>query len=213
MHRGYDMVVDLKARYDYYNDFLFDGELPDINLRYSRKMRILRGLCRVNYRKINGIKKILPETLEIAISSVFSKDERSVDQILIHEMIHAKLYLENHLGEGHCPVFVRIAREFSKKLGFEIPEENATNFDETKADLSGKTVNVFIGTKPCGQQSVGFTDSKFAQKVDDRFLEAVKKIYGFESIQFKTTSEPKYVMKSRECRMFRSLKTVKFYYA
>ena len=126
----------LKKKYDYYNKLLFSGKLPDIPIKYA-KMKGMGGAVKYKTRFIPGAPE--PNRMRVRlglesrysnrelvsmilqISTLYTRDAKSIDAILIHEMIHVYFLSTGDLEETHGIKFLRMRSELSKKVGFEIP--------------------------------------------------------------------------------------------
>lgn len=138
-------TYDLDAKYKKFNLELFDNALPQIPVTWA-KLSKLAGIATVKLRKIApspdrqlvrmgqiskyANKRIRPETLQIKISSVYRKDERHLDGILLHEMIHVEFLASGDIDECHGPAFIKRASEISAKIGHTVPlTDNIDNLE------------------------------------------------------------------------------------
>jgi hypothetical protein len=131
---------DLRAKYNAFNQSLFNGELPqDIKLTWFTSKKA-SGLATCKFIRDKGI---VPGTLEIKISTLFKRSEESMDAIMIHEMIHTYFFIKQDWSQNHGPKFLAMARSLGEKVGFAIPvTDNAS--DLQLSDAKPKPVGVIF---------------------------------------------------------------------
>lgn len=127
-------AYDLQKKYDHYNQLLFGGELPQIPIKWAT-LKGVGGEVRIKVKgippnprmvraglvdKYHGM-EVVPGSHMMLISNLFKKSERGLDAIMIHEMIHVYFNHIGKLGEQHGIAFLRMARQLSEKVGFEVP--------------------------------------------------------------------------------------------
>lgn len=156
---------DLQARYDHFNELLFGGKLPRVPLRFG----ILKGSGGVfKYKTLLTDPRYLKQpkpvrdrhtiyvegTGSIVISKTYQKSHEAMDQILVHEMIHAQLIInEGNLLDNHGSAFMGWVKRCSEKLGWQVPLKDAVEGLEMSEDLPLKTYIVLIrddGDPPVG---------------------------------------------------------------
>jgi hypothetical protein len=99
-------TAPLRALFDRLNRERFEGALPDIPLRISRRMT--RSLGTIRYAG-NGSGPGAA-VVEIAISAdlLRSGNRVALEEVMLHEMVHAEAWLR-HGHRGHGPLWRRIA--------------------------------------------------------------------------------------------------------
>ena len=65
--------------------------------------------------------RISPNSLKIQISNTLKRSEKSIDKILIHEMIHVYFMVTKNFDVGHGSKFQKMAQKISKSFGQKIP--------------------------------------------------------------------------------------------
>jgi hypothetical protein len=105
-------TAPLREMFDGFNRDRFDGLLPDIPLRVSRRMR--RSLGTIRYGPSgsrNGASASSRTVLEIAISAdlLLPANRRSLEDTMLHEMAHAEAWLR-HGHRGHGRSWRRVAK-------------------------------------------------------------------------------------------------------
>lgn len=178
---------NLKAKYDEFNTRFFNGELPACKLRFgvlkgkaghcTCKMRPpatpmnarvlrLRGLHRhTGYTLVDG-------TIAITISATHVRDEKRIDAILLHEMIHAWFFYKERWEVDHGAPFLQMRRDISAKSGIDIPLTDDTVGLELSDDVGIKRVAVFI-YKQGDKITYGLVSAKAMETVKTRALEKV----------------------------------------
>ena len=145
-----------KARYDYFNRTLFNGELPEIPIQF-KNLKNVGGVVNVRMRldptaskwnKYRGA-TIIPGSLVMTLSSRFLRSQEQQDAILIHEMIHVHFFTIGDFAEDHGGAFIRMARDLGAKVGFEIPLKDEVA-DLVAADTTLKTVVVMVVNRDHG---------------------------------------------------------------
>lgn len=103
-------MIDLNALYDEYNDKLFNGELPEIDVVYMR-MSNAYGFTICYQEGIN-------ELVGILIDKDLTKKE--IRGTLVHEMIHAYLFTKNKLDyhDHDSKGFIKQTKRAAKLLGW-----------------------------------------------------------------------------------------------
>jgi hypothetical protein len=118
---------DINKKYDYYNKLLFDNKLPNnFPLRFSRTKKAGGAVITEYWTKGRGRAKRISswEIKELYLSTFFLRTEEQLDSILVHEMIHVWLTI-NEMHEGynvklHGAEFVSKMGELQSKVPFKI---------------------------------------------------------------------------------------------
>lgn len=155
--------VDLQARFAYWNSVAFGGSLPNIPVKLGRS-RVWAGICRGTINKYNGTGTVTM----IEVSDYIVDDQDVIDKILLHEMIHAYMYLRGRSGHGW--EFNALRRQFSTKAGVEIPiTEDVSNY-QLPDDVEVKEKGVVIIQEPNGKKGLVVYNLNFFMKS----LDAIK---------------------------------------
>ena len=180
---------DLKAKYAEFNDKYFGGELPECKLRFGvlknagghctcktvtaaadrlpPKVLKARGLHRLHGAKV------VPGSLAIVLSTTYQKDHTGLDQILLHEMIHAWFYSKNMLHVDHGKEFLEMRAKVSKMSGIDVPLRDDTRNLELSDDVGLRSVAVLIYRKN-GEVNYALVNANAMRNVKHRALEKVK---------------------------------------
>lgn len=161
-----ELPFDLKAKYQYFNRLLFQGQLPDIPVT-SKPIKTAAGVAKVKLNPNpsyvrNPVKvrlgledkyagyTIKPGSMKIIIDSTFARDEQNVEAILIHEMIHIYFYTLGLFSENHGHKFYQKSQECAAIVGFPIPRTEAKTNMELTQGIQAKKVGVVLLTKKDG---------------------------------------------------------------
>ena len=147
---------DLRRRYDQWNRTVFDGELPrsgDIKFFWARKNA-------KNFAMRTGYRRNSPNDIHLSLavnpSTAFHPED--IDAILLHEMIHVKLFVDGNLKENHGPLFRSLAKHYSKKAGVNIPVKHLKAY----TDQHQAVKNARKPRKRVGIIGISFPDGSIA---------------------------------------------------
>lgn len=126
-HKQYDLA----AKFDHFNKLCFDGSLPKIPVRWGSLKRAI-GICKQKFfvppqhrhlplRIRARYGQSIPDGAQIVLDRKYVREEREIDAILVHEMIHAWFYYANDLGENHGTKFMAKLKECERITGLNIP--------------------------------------------------------------------------------------------
>ena len=199
---------DLRARYQHYNELVWDGQLPEIRLMWAT----LKGVGGVANAKIGvdpskpspnplrvrlGLEDkysnrfILPGSMYIKISALYKRSELSLDKILLHEMIHVHLMVTGHIGEGYGRLFFEELRRVSQIVGFAVPREDNLERTEFATDVKLKPYGVILIN-----DRNGFRYAVYSASLVQTQLDAIRARYeSYARLRHKetdTASEPPY---------------------
>jgi len=133
----------LQQKYDEFNRKFFNNELPKIPIRFA-KLKTVGGEVKytvvrpagwvapnptlVRIGKVDKYAGASVKNMTMTISSMYMRDEESLDKILLHEMIHTYMVVIGKFNESHGSNFIKVAKDISRKVGFEIPlVDNVSN--------------------------------------------------------------------------------------
>ena len=154
---------DLNSVFSELNQRMFDAtrQLPRVPISFGNTSKGVAGLCQSTFNR--STRTTVPNSVFIKISNIV-QDRESLYKVVAHEMIHARLALDNNDERGHGPYFIALANQISKKIGMEIP----LNHEFTASDLENvprKRVAIYIGTKPNGDLTIMLFSENSVQSV------------------------------------------------
>jgi hypothetical protein len=170
--------IDLQARFDALNKNIFGGELPQIQLSFTKSknasgmtdIKIVSKGMSISYLRM--LNKVTPADATITvtaikINSVRIYDDSEFDGILAHEMIHALVALQGYPFCHHGLQFLTMRREINEKYGMNIPLSH--DLSEAGVDAKEREVGVMVLGKREGEQYEAFL--MFQPKALDAFME------------------------------------------
>lgn len=167
-------TINLQKEFNVLNRQLFDGEVPDLPLKWSRRKGALGHVkVQVNRRT----REIL--SMELWMSTFFAVTIRQFLNTMAHEMIHVLLNTQDvaNAFNPHGREFLREADRINAMgLGFNITKTNGEDLavsDKTK--LNAKPLIAIIFDID-GQFSVGVTTSNIYQRDFNRMVEIFQHI-------------------------------------
>ena len=115
-------TYNLRRLYDELNRKYWDSALPaDIEIGFKALRKGLSGLCQAeNMRNPMRRKVYNPGSGKIWISKKFFEMDK-LKAILMHEMIHLYLFVNDDFDTAHGKAFLDLKREKEKLLGIDIP--------------------------------------------------------------------------------------------
>ena len=110
----------LKSKFFKFNRLYFNNELPPIKIRINRsKINFGQFVYDRSWDYLNGEFRLTP--IRIDISMFYKRDDKSIDETLIHEMIHYYiLYKEITDDKVHGKEFVRLMNHINSISGYNI---------------------------------------------------------------------------------------------
>jgi len=140
-----------------------DGTAPTpLTIRYGKLSKGVGGEARAQSMRGPMGKVYVPGSLEIVIAD-FPFQELRLNQVVAHELIHAYLMVNGDFEDNHGPRFIKLARDLSRKVGFEIPLSHNFSADELD-EVKVKPTCAIIFTKG-GQKYIGLWDHKLLQTI------------------------------------------------
>lgn len=179
----------LQERFETFNRDIFDGGLPPVPLKLGRARRSLGACTYKKRRKLFG--KMEFYDFCIRISVLYDLPENELEDILLHEMIHYEI-LVNQLQDSssHGKLFRSRMREINERFGRHIGISHKLTDDELK---------IVEGPKPKWRvvALVKMKDGRTGIKVLPRIEERLKayrrglKLSGqVESVEFYWSDDP-----------------------
>lgn len=139
----------LESKFKHFNQIYFDGQIPDIPVKFGKTPKGTGGVCRIKTRMPGNLRVFkfatmkAPEEIILSDHNIVISHEIPVrremkwDLLLLHEMIHAWLNAERFIWDNHGPLFIRKAHEVGQKYGHPVPLTDANDAEET-AQIVGK---------------------------------------------------------------------------
>lgn len=109
-------VAFLQERFSHFNRLIFEGKLPDVEIRLSRAKRFLG---RLEYRRVRGSfsRVVRCDNFLIKISTYRDLSLDELDDVLIHEMIHYYIaYFNIKDSSAHGEVFRSMMHEINRRF-------------------------------------------------------------------------------------------------
>lgn len=206
---------NLKAKYAKFNTAYFNGQLPDIPLRFAN----LKGVGGVANAKIirTGPKskyrsnvELVPGSVEIVLSSKFRRTEEELDAVLLHEMIHVYFYFAGQFEEDHGIAFNRMRRTISQLSGIEVPLTETFTDLELNVPVAVKAIGVLLIYKSDGSHSFMIISEKDAN-VKKEALENTwgRRIgYGVKAVSLYIVATPIWTLASQKFPIQRAMKSL-----
>jgi predicted SprT family Zn-dependent metalloprotease len=133
---GVEGSQNLRIIYDESNKKYFGNALPKIKVRWDGRLKRAIGKASVKYVKSGfGVKpEINITSLAISMSKAFDLNYNDVVAVMLHEMAHIQLYLNNNLGKHHgTSMFDGLIRRLRKESGINVPMKESTFKTSPKA--------------------------------------------------------------------------------
>jgi len=140
---GVEGSLTLRPVYDELNKKYFGNALPSIKVSWDGRLKRAVGRAAVKYRMNKMIPGSKPEidmkSLKITMSKAFDLDYKDTQAVLLHEMVHIKLYVNGDLGKHHgTPSFVGEINRLKKESGLNVPyKESSFKHSPTAAAAEG----------------------------------------------------------------------------
>lgn len=123
----------LRNRFRLFNSLMFGGELPEVPLVLSRSRNSLGCLRYRCERGPDGKKHV--RDLRIAVSNLCDREERTLEDVLIHEMIHLHILHKGIKQNGpHGEAFRKMAADINKAFGRKVEVSHTDTARERQSD-------------------------------------------------------------------------------
>jgi hypothetical protein len=120
----------LKKKYSEFRNRFFDGDRgnlpPEMEIGFSNTVRAL-GHCKSRVRMFMNVPQA--QSCEIMLSDAYDFTPKKLDEVLIHEMIHAYLYNSRDIADvkdSHGPRFQQWCSRINSASDFNITTKNDT---------------------------------------------------------------------------------------
>lgn len=112
----------LKEKFDLFNDTYFGSELPKIEFKLTKEKRRF-GFYEYNRRYDAQYRRYYEVPVRIGISTYYDMPEKSLDETLIHEMIHYYISFKRIKDNAqHGRVFMMYARDITRASEYNITQ-------------------------------------------------------------------------------------------
>lgn len=136
--------LNLKKMYDTFNGLYFNNELPkDLSVSWY-KSKTLGGEVSVLVKKISKYKKEVVKVNHLKISNVMERSKKDLVAILLHEMVHVWVAVNNIHENMHGPAFEEKRKDIEKVSGISIPKTEAIGAIGLSDKLKQKTKDVIV---------------------------------------------------------------------
>lgn len=161
---------NLEKRFDYWNKKLFDNRLPKLDFIGFRSLKSKNSSGinsgKVEYQYGSKTKYTRIWDTKILLDNNIKYTQKTLDQILIHEMIHWHFNGVLLINVGHDLQFRQMASKMSNTVGFEIPLVDTITSIEDRLELL--PVIGIVLFEFANRTSVMFTSkNKFNDKVSE----------------------------------------------
>lgn len=175
------LTVDfLQKNFDKYNNLIFDGELPKIEIKVGRMTRRFGYYYRQTNRYTGRVIKEY-----IAISSFFVVSEKEYINTLVHEMLHYYIAFKNIKdSSSHGVIWTDYANEISRKYDLDIKAYGSKSVVKGVDTKSSFRIIVFEcdGHLSCSKISAKFNVKNLEQR------------FGVKLVKEFTSSDTKYAL-------------------
>jgi hypothetical protein len=154
---------DLKQLYRELNDKYFDGELPDINLKYTNLRRAIgRAKAHIEpdqiqyWPKSKDRDKFTRDEIKqkrelkidgIVVTTAHDFTREQLIGVLLHEMIHVWFYHNGDIWETHGELFMKKRQELMEASGIDIPASESMEEYAYADDVQFKPVIAALSPK------------------------------------------------------------------
>jgi hypothetical protein len=196
---GKEGTYNLKDLYQKLNKMYFGGSMPKIKVIWSGKMKRVVGKASVKYANptlkselgFSRFATMLPEipvanvelnmsTLAIGISKMFDLSVADIKAVMLHEMVHIKLYTQRKVAHHHgTPEFDGWINKLRSQSGLDVPFKESGFKRSSK--IKGKEGFVIVVHTVDGKKGIATYTTQFMQKSWLIFAETITRIVGRSS--------------------------------
>lgn len=159
----------IQQKFDEFNRMLFDGRLPPIRVELSKATRFV-GLCQYRKRRtmFGGMEYY---DFRLRISTRFDLPENELEDIIIHEMIHYSIALDNIPDTScHGRIFRRLMDNINANFGRNVTVSHRSTPEQRDRLYEGRGRYHVIAV-------VTFTNGRTGFKVLPRIWERILNYY------------------------------------
>jgi hypothetical protein len=157
-------AYNLQAKYDEFNRFYFNNELPKIPLGFA-SLKSVGGRVIYQWKKhtYDGHSALVGGSMKLQLSSRWVRTSENLDGILLHEMIHVYLAAcRGNFKENHGPNFKAMLSKIRRVSGINVPLTDTVNDLELSDADAIKAVGVLIVNMNTEKTSVMLMSAKTA---------------------------------------------------
>jgi hypothetical protein len=155
-----DMSAYLENRYHYYNQTLFNHQLPDVPI-IVKPRKGFSGSASGKVTVKDGVRTLVPNSMSIKICNLYVRDETELDGILIHEMIHIFMFVKGLFKETHGSNFMAVLNKLQSTVDFKIPLTDHHKDPVKNTEIKIKPLMVILYTKENGSHMVTLFSPRF----------------------------------------------------
>lgn len=128
-----------QRQFDYFNTLIWNGELPRIPLVIVRARSFLGKCCYVRTRSL--FSEGQARDFSIRLSCLYDLDERTLQDVIIHEMIHYYIGVNGYRDTApHGKLFKQLMNEINEKFGRNVTISAKTSSDKAEETNGTKAV-------------------------------------------------------------------------
>ena len=156
-------ILFLKDRFAYFNSLCFDGRLPAVNLRISSSLRTMG-----TFSHPRGDRRAVPSQLTLSISNRLDLEEKTIEDTIIHEMIHLYIYWNGIKDSStHGVQFKEQMRRINSIHGRNITVSHRSEASEKRSDRLRKPRLVIISTLRSGERCVTVCSPRYTMRIHE----------------------------------------------
>jgi len=196
---------NLDQKYTEFNSKFFNNKLPEIPVKWGKLSKV-GGIAKCETLTKNNVKTIIPNSMSIKISSVYERDEKNLDGILLHEMIHILMFVEGKFKENHGSLFKNEAINIGNKAGIEIPLTDDTS-NLLLANEKLKTVIVIVYISKDGKYCFSMVSPK-SYNYDPNTIDIIDRMKKIKDFKTYEITSPIWTKTATRLSVPRSIKSV-----
>lgn len=194
---------------------MFNGELPNIPLRWSRSTK-LGGAVTYTWDTRTG--ELIPDSMEMQLSKMYKRELEDFKLVAIHEMIHVWVATSSGYSigilkrinqpAGHGQIFLKKLKELNNKFNIDIPLTDKFDggvSDSVKIPKAGFVLLNFKGK----DRLAGFTQNYFLKNQVEITVAVLSHFVGVRPKMMFTTQAPE-SFKFRKARSIKGLTMSQF---
>jgi hypothetical protein len=160
------LLLDLKEKYQEYNQQYYNAELPPIPFRWGKLKGVIAAVKFNTIGVRNGPRKLIPDSLEMVFNGLYRFDIDKLIPILLHEMVHVYIAaVLNNTTESHGNIFMKELRALEKKSGIVIPLTDSTKELEL---TNTEELGIVLRYQPDGKCAYAiFSPKTISNKLED----------------------------------------------
>lgn len=159
-------VPHAEARFAHFNALCFGGSLPEVPIVLTRATTFLGKVRYKRMRRVFG--RTLNSDFQIRLSSMFDLSAEEWDDVIVHEMIHYHIALNNIRDTStHGHVFRGMMDGLNRKYGLSVAVSHRPSPDSPSPRLMRKRLHfICVSTFPDGTEGVTVCSEAMAPRID-----------------------------------------------